>query len=100
MRNGDTQEQKTYGRYLERKLGRAIARHISVAMPAMIRTNQAIGRGIRNETDRCACILVEPRFLDCVADLQPHLRENVGRVPSAMLRGLVSDFIRKERLRL
>ena len=93
-------EQKAYGRYLERKLGRVVARHISVVTPAMIRTNQAIGRGIRNETDRCACILVEPRFLDCVADLQPHLRENVGRVPHSLLRELVADFIRNERLRV
>ncbi|VVB73840.1 ATP-dependent DNA helicase [uncultured archaeon] len=93
-------EQKAYGRYLERKLGRAVARHISVTMPAMIRTNQAIGRGIRNESDRCACILVEPRFLDCAADLQPHLRENVARVPSSILRELVSDFIRNSRLRV
>jgi len=93
-------EQRVYGRYLERKLGRVIARHISVSMPAMIRTNQAIGRGVRNETDRCACILVEPRFLECVADLQPHLRENVGRVPSEGVRDLVSEFIRYSRLRL
>lgn len=93
-------EQKAYGRYLEKKLGRIAARHISVVMPAMIRTNQAIGRGIRNKTDMCACILIEPRFLDCGDDLQPHLRKNVGRVSGNKIRSLVSEFIRDSRLRI
>jgi len=93
-------EQKAYGRYLERKLGRMAARHISVIMPAMIRTNQAIGRGVRNETDRCACMLVDPRFIDCRDDLQPHLQKNVGRVSMDGILPLISEFIKDSRLRL
>ncbi len=87
--------QKAYQRYLRDKFDYETAWKMSAIMPAMIRTNQAIGRGIRNERDWCASILVDSRFMMEKVYLQPHLRSNIQYVSVGGMGEFVSKFIKK-----
>ena len=90
--------QKAYQRYLRDKFDYETAWRMSAVMPAMIRTNQAIGRGIRNERDWCACILVDSRFMMEKMYLQPHLRSNIQYVSAGDVGKFVSKFIEQMKL--
>ena len=58
-----TASQVAFERYLAQKFeSRAKAEECASLLPAAIKTVQAIGRGIRSQSDRCFALLIDDRF--------------------------------------
>jgi len=86
------EEQQAYDEYLDWKHKRKGFGYENATTIAMIKADQAIGRGIRKASDYCACILIDPRFIRHRDLLPVHLRKYAREVQASELGGKIRNF--------
>jgi hypothetical protein len=87
------EEQQAYDEYLDWKHKRKGFGYENATTIAMIKADQAIGRGIRKASDYCACILIDPRFIRHRDLLPVHLRKYAREVQASELGGKIRNFL-------
>ncbi len=90
-----TASQVAFERYLARKFdSRAKAEECASLLPAAIKTIQAVGRGIRNQSDWCFALLIDDRFQEYARFFPTQMRQRMQLLSEHGAEVNVREFVK------